>query len=176
MTDPTGTTGAGPAARRSARLTAAPMLTRALRDGTVFAGSVAVVGAIVGVLVAGLPGLWGGLLGGALSAVFLGLTATSILVGGRAAGGDLTSPVFFGVVLGTWVIKLLLFVVLSLWLRTQEWLDGRVFFIVVIVAVLGSLVLDLVAFARTRIPYASDVMLPGEGDESGGNRRGGSGS
>jgi hypothetical protein len=138
------------------------MLIRALRDGTIFALAVAVIGGIVGWLVAGAPGLFGGLLGAALAAVFLGLTAVSILVGGRAAQGDLTSPVFFGVVLGTWVLKILLFVVFAFWLRAQSWIDGRVFFAVVIIAVIGSLVLDLLAFIRTRVPYVSDVELPGD--------------
>ncbi|NNC13196.1 hypothetical protein HII28_15075 [Planctomonas sp. JC2975] len=152
----------GSPSRPPVRLTAAPMLNRALRDGGIFAGAVAVIGGIVGLLVAGMPGLWGGLLGGVLSAVFLALTAVSILVGGRLARGDLTSPVFFGVVIGTWFVKLVVFVLLTLLLRTQSWIDGRVYFVVVIVVVLGSLVLDLVAFARTRVPYASDVTLPGE--------------
>jgi hypothetical protein len=164
MTDRT--PGRGATGRTKVRLSAAPMLIRALRDGVIFAVAVAVIGGIVGWLVAGAPGLFGGLLGAALAAVFLGLTAVSILVGGRAAGGDLTSPVFFGVVLGTWVIKILLFVVLAFWLRAQSWLDGTVFFVVVIIAVIGSLVLDLLAFIRTRVPYVSDVTLPGEEDRS----------
>ncbi|QDZ16545.1 hypothetical protein [Humibacter ginsenosidimutans] len=148
--------------RTKTRLSAAPMLKRALRDGAIFAAVVTVVGAVVGMLVAGLPGLWGGVLGGILSAVFLGITAVSILIGGRLAKGDLTSPVFFGTVIGTYFVKLVIFVVLTLLLRSQSWIDGRVYFVVVIIVVLGSLVLDLVAFARTRVPYASDVTLPGE--------------
>jgi hypothetical protein len=141
------------------------MLKRALRDGAIFAGAVTVIGGLAGLLIAGAPGLWGGVLGGVLSAVFLGITAVSILVGGRLAKGDLTSPVFFGTVIGTYFVKLVIFVVLTLLLRTQSWIDGRVYFTVVIIVVLGSLVLDLVAFARTRVPYASDVTLPGEEPE-----------
>jgi hypothetical protein len=151
-----------PPAAQGVRLTAAPMLAMALRYGAMFAGAVAIVGGLIGLLVAGLPGLWGGLLGAVIAAVFLALTAVSILVGGRLAKGDLTSPVFFGTVIGTWFVKLVLFVVLALWLRTQTWLDGRVFFVVVLIAVIGSLALDLVAFARARVPYVSDVTLPGE--------------
>jgi hypothetical protein len=146
----------------------APVLNRALRDGSIFAGAVAVVGAVVGFLVAGWPGLVGGLLGAVASAIFLGLTAASMLVGGRITKGDLGSPVFFGIVLGTWLIKLVLFVVLAIWLRSQTWLDPRVFFLAVIVSVIGSLAIDVLAFARSRVPYVSDVQLPGDsrdGDE-----------
>ena len=45
----------------------APVLTRALRDGIVFAAIVAIVGGLIGFLVAGVPGLVGGLLGAATS-------------------------------------------------------------------------------------------------------------
>jgi hypothetical protein len=162
MTEPDETSPPPESAGGPVRLSAAPMLAMALRYGAMFAGAVAIVGGIVGLLVAGLPGLWGGLLGAVIAAVFLAITAVSILVGGRLAKGDMTSPVFFGTVIGTWFVKLVLFVVLALWLRTQTWLDGRVFFFVVLIAVIGSLALDLVAFARARVPYVSDVVLPGE--------------
>jgi hypothetical protein len=140
----------------------APVLNRALRDGGIFAGAVAVVGGLVGYLVAGVPGLVGGLLGAVISAVFLGLTAASMLVAGKVTGGDLGSPTFFGIVLGTWLLKLVVFVVLAIWLRSQSWLDPRVFFVTVIVAVIGSLLIDVLAFMRTRVPYVSDVQLPGD--------------
>ena len=75
-------------------------------------------------------------------------TAVSILVAGRVTKGDLTSPAFFGIVLGIWSLKLILFFVLSLWLRTQDWLDPAAFGFTAIGAVLGSLVADAVAFQR----------------------------
>ena len=141
-------------------MSVAPLLTRALRYGAVVAAAAAVVGGGIGALVAGTPGLAGGLLGAALSAVFLGLTAASILIAGRVTKGDLTSPVFFGIVLGIWTLKLILFFVLSLWLRTQDWLDPATFGFTAIGAVLGSLVADALAFLRSRVPL--DVALPGD--------------
>ena len=147
-------------------MTVAPILYRALRDGAIFAAVVAVVAGVVGLLVSGVPGLIGGLLGAALSFVYLGLTAVSFLVAGRVTRNDVTSPLFFGIILGVWVLKLVLFVVLALWLRGQTWLDPTVFFVTVIVAVIGSLVIDSVAVARTRVPYVSDVELPGESTPS----------
>ena len=140
-------------------MSVAPLLTRSLRYGAVVAVAAAVLGGGSGWLVAGAPGLAGGLLGAALSAAFLGLTAVSILVAGRATKGDLTSPGFFGIVLGIWTLKLILFFVLSLWLRTQDWLDPAVFGLTAIGAVLGSLVADAIAFQRSRVPL--DVALPG---------------
>jgi hypothetical protein len=140
-----------------------PLLTRALRYGAVVAVVVAIGAALIGLAVAGVPGLIGGLVGAAMSFVYLGLTAVSMLVGGRAARGDGTSPAFFGVVLGFWFVKLVVFVIAAIWLRGQDWLEPGVFAATVIVAVLGSLIADVVAFVRARIPYVSDVELPGEG-------------
>jgi hypothetical protein len=142
-----------------------PLLTRALRYGGIVAGVVAAGAALIGLAVAGVPGLLGGLVGAAMSAVYLGLTAVSMLVGGRAARGDGTSPVFFGVVIGFWLLKLVVFVIAAVWLRGQDWMNPAVFAGTVIVAVLGSLAADVVAFLTARIPYVSDVRLPGE-DES----------
>jgi hypothetical protein len=83
-------------------------------------------------------------------------------VAGKVTHGDGTSPVFFGVVLGVWLLKLVVFVVVAIWLRGQSWMDPTVFFGAVIVAVIGSLIADIVAYQRARVPYVSDVRLPGE--------------
>jgi hypothetical protein len=135
-------------------------------------GILAVGGAVVGYLVAGVEGMVSGLLGAAMWLVFLALTATSIQVAIRATKDDPGSPVFFAIVLGSWVLKLVLFVVLSIWLRSQPWLDPTVFFVTVIIAVVGSLVFDVIAFQRARVPYVGDVELPQsvEDDASGGVR------
>jgi hypothetical protein len=145
----------------------APVLRLALRYGAVFAVAVAVVAGTIGFLVAGVPGLVGGLLGAALAAVFLGLTAASMLIAGRVAKGDSTSPIFFGIVIGVWLLKLVIFIVVEVLLRGQPWFDPFVFFGAVVVVVIGSLVLDAVAIYRARVPYVSDVSLPGESGSKG---------
>ena len=139
-----------------------PILTRALRYGAIVAIAVAVVAGLLGLLLAGVPGLVGGLVGALLAAVFLGLTAISMLVAGRVTKGDGASPLFFGIVLFALLLKLVLFVVAALLLRGQTWLSPGVFGVAAIVAVLGSLVADVVAFLRARVPYVSDVRLPGD--------------
>ncbi len=135
-----------------------PILLNALRWGAVFAAALAVLAGGVGLLAAGLPGLWGGLLGSGLAFLFLALTAGSMLLGRSLTVGDPNSPVFYGIVLGTSFVKLLVFFVFMYWLRGQPWFDAWVFFVTVIVAVLGSLVIDGLAFVRTRTPI--DVALP----------------
>jgi hypothetical protein len=123
-------------------------------------GLLAVGGAVVGYMVSGVTGMISGLLGAAMWLVFLALTAVSIQLAIRATKDDPGSPVFFAIVLGSWVLKLVLFVVLSIWLRSQPWLDPTVFFVTVIIAVIGSLVFDVIAFQRARVPYVGDVELP----------------
>jgi hypothetical protein len=140
----------------------APVLNRALRYGAIVAVAVAVIAGTIGWLTSGVPGVLGGLLGAALSAVFLGLTAVSILIAGRVTRGDAGNPVFFGIVLGVWVLKFIAFVVAAILMRAWDAVDPVVFFWAVIAAVLGTLVGDVVAMARTRIPYVSDVRLPGD--------------
>jgi len=141
-------------------VSSAPILIRALRYGGILALAVAVVAGLVGLLVAGVPGLVGGLAGAALSAVFLGLTTVSMLIAGRLTRNDPGSPVFYGVVLGVWFLKMVVFVVVALLLRGQHWVNPYVFFVAVIVAVIGSLVADMVAVQRSRVSYVSDIELP----------------
>lgn len=136
--------------------------TRALLYGAIVAVVCGAAGGTIGYLVAGGPGLVGGLLGAALSAVFLGLTTVSVLVGRRLTRDDPTNPVFFAVVLGSLGLKFVIFLAFMIWLRGQTWLDLGVFAFTTIAAVIGSLIGDAVAFARVRVPYASDVRLPGD--------------
>jgi hypothetical protein len=153
-------------------VTVTPILTRALRYGGIWAVTVAVLAGTIGLLVVGVPGLLGGLLGAALAAVFLGLTAGSMLFAGRVAKGDTTGPTFFGIVLGVWVLKLVVFVIAAIVFRRIDGIDPYVFFFSVIAAVVGSLVADIVAFIRARVPYVSDVVLPGEESHPSGARNG----
>lgn len=143
-------------------MSVAPLLLRALRDGGIFAAIVAVVGSVVGVLADGSRGLSGALLGSALSALFLGLTAVSMLIAARVTRDDPGSPVYFAIVLAGWFVKLLVFMGFGLWLRTQDWLNPVTFAVTVIIVVMGSLMLDALALQRSRVPYVSDIALPGE--------------
>ena len=139
-----------------------PILRKALLYGAIVAVVVTGVASLIGNAVAGTPGLLGALVGGALSAVFLAITSVSMLVAQRLTRDDPTSPVFFGVVVGVLGIKMLLFLVVILWLRGQDWLDLGVFAFTSIATVVGSLIADAAAFTRARVPYVGDVKLPGE--------------
>lgn len=126
----------------------------------IITGILAVLGSIIGYLVAGMTGLVSALVGVVLAGLFLGMTALIILIAGRIPPGPMQIPTFFGIVLGGWVVKLVVFIVALLVLRGQPWVEPLVFFFSVLVSVIASLVVDLVVMARARVPYVGDIDLP----------------
>ncbi|MGP3535313.1 hypothetical protein ACTU3I_11010 [Microbacterium sp. RD1] len=146
-----------------------PVLRTALMWGGIVAGILAVVGAIVGLLVGGTSGLASALAGVLVSALFLAVTAASILIANRWFADPLYVPIFFGIVLGGWLVKLVLFIVALVILRGQEWIDPLVFFVALVVSVVASLVVDVVVLLRMRVPAVSDTTLPTDPDA--GDRR-----
>ncbi|MFH8250878.1 hypothetical protein ACH3VR_10975 [Microbacterium sp. B2969] len=141
-----------------------PILRTTLIWSGIVTGVLAVLAGVVGYLVAGTTGLWSGLAGVVIAAVFLAITGASILIANRWYGDDLYVPVFFGIVLGGWILKFVIFIVALLLLRGQPWIDPTVFFLSVVVSVLASLVVDVVVVTRMRVPHVSDVELPTDPD------------
>jgi hypothetical protein len=138
------------------------ILGRAIAYGAILTVAIAVVGSIIGFLVAGSSGLVSALIGAGLTALFLGFTAGSIVLASRATQGDPSSTLFFGIVLGVWLIKFIVFIAILVILRGQPFLEPLVFFFAMIAAVIGSLVVDVLAFVRARESYVPGVQLPGE--------------
>ncbi len=140
----------------------ATILGRALVYGAILTVAIAVIGSLLGYLVSGTNGLVSALIGAVLTALFMGVTAASILVASRVTKNDASSVLFFGVILGFWLFKFIVFIVIIALLRTATFVDPIVMFISILVAVIGSLVVDVLAFVHTRVPYV-DVELPGSG-------------
>jgi len=143
-------------------MTVSQIAKRALLVGLVVTSVIAIVAATAGALLSELPGMLGALVGAALGYALLGLTPLSILWGFRLGKGDVLSPGFFAAVLGTWLLKFVVFLAAVLWLGDQEWLDRTVLFLTIVAAVLATLVTDLVVVVKSRMPYVSDVTLPGD--------------
>ena len=131
-----------------------------LKWDAILAAVIALVGGVVGYLVVGTNGIWSALIGTAMVLVFAGVTAGSILVANRFHSSPLYTTLFFVIVLGSWIVKFVLFIVLVVVLRGQPWLNDIVLFLSIVTAVLGTLVVDVVVVARSRMSYASDVRLP----------------
>ena len=129
-----------------------PVLKRTLFFGFLFAVAIAVVGGLIGYLVAGPIAAWSAVMGAAMAAVFLGITAGSIL---WAVRYDIVG--FFAIVLGAWLLKFVAFIAAAILLRDQPWINPTALFLSLIAGVISSLVVDVVVVMKTRIPYVSDL-------------------
>jgi hypothetical protein len=143
-------------------MTVSELAKRAVYVGAAVTTVIIIVAATWGALRSELPGMLGALVGGGLGYVLLGLTPLSIIWGFTLGKGDMLSPGFFGAVLGTWLIKFVAFLAIVFWLGDQPWLDLVVLFVTIVAAIVAGLVTDLVVISKARIPYVSDVTLPGE--------------
>lgn len=101
-----------------------------------------------GWLVAGAAGAWGALLGLAVPVGFLSVTVVLAVATARLA------PTALGaVVLGSWLVKVIVLIVVLALLRDAEFYSRPVFFAVFAVAVLAYLLLEAAVVMRTRVPY-----------------------
>ncbi|MBA8816527.1 hypothetical protein FHX48_001600 [Microbacterium halimionae] len=151
-----------PDAARS--VTSAPLLRATLAWSGGVAVVLAVVAGIAGFVVSGTDGMWSGLVGVIVATVFLGITGVSILISNRWFGDPLYVPIFFAIVLGGWILKLIIFIVALVILRGQPWVDPTVFFVALVVSVIAALAVDVVTLARMRVPRVN-VALPTSADE-----------
>jgi hypothetical protein len=110
-------------------------------------GGIAIVGGVIGFLIASVAGLVSALIGAAMALLFVSMTALSVWLGGKLSLGG-----FFGVVLGGWIFKLLLFIGLVLVLKGATFIVGPILFVCIVLSVLGSLTLDAIAVTKARIP------------------------
>ena len=140
--------------------TSNPVLRKALAWGGALAAALLVVSGILGLVFAGTEGLVSALVGTLMAVVFMGITAASILLANRFASSDLFVGAFFGIVLGGWLLKFIVFIVLVVLLRDAAWLNPTVLFFSLVAGVIVSLVVDVLVVAKSRMPYASDVELP----------------
>ena len=140
---------------------AVQLAAKALRSALLFGGvaslGIALVGGAIGYSLVGSAGIWSALVGSAVAFVFMGVTAGSILVGQKASGGSIASGLFFGIVLGSWLLKFVLFLVVAFAIRNSDGLDPVIAFSCVIAAVLGALASDVVAISRARVPIVDMV-------------------
>lgn len=138
-----------------------PLLLRALRLGALMTVVLIIVFAVVGWFVAGSPGLVGGVIGAGSAGIFLALTVGSIAFANRFVASEVFVGIFFGIVLGTWLFKFILFIVAALLLRGQPWLDPLMFFLALLAGVISSLVIDVLVVTKSRMPYVSDASETG---------------
>jgi hypothetical protein len=137
-----------------------PVLRAALRWGLIVGGIAVAAAALVGFVIAQGEGAWSGVVGALVGVVFPALTAASILVANRWYGQETYLPVFFGIVMGGWVLKFIVVIVALLVLSRAEWIVSPVFYFSLVAAAVASLAVDVVVLSRMRLPGVSDTTLP----------------
>jgi hypothetical protein len=141
-------------------LSSSRVFRKVLRTAGLFTLGLLVVGGVLGYFVDSWVGVVSAVIGSAMAFVFLGITAGSILIANRSYASPLFTATFFAIVLGAWIVKFALFILVALLLRDQPWVNKFLLFGFLIIGVALTLVVDMVVIARTRLPYVSDVTAP----------------
>ncbi|WP_396598915.1 hypothetical protein [Frigoribacterium sp. R86507] len=136
-------------------MNASSIFTQILKYTGLLALVIAVVGGGLGYVFAGTDGLWSALVGVGLAILFAAITAASMLVAIR-----FTLGAFFGIVMGAWLLKLVIFIVLLVVLRDQPFVNDVVLFLALVVSIIGTLAVDALVVVRGRLAYVSDATLP----------------
>ena len=137
-------------------MTPSSLLRRVLLYGAAASVVIAVVGGIIAAVTGGPESVLSVVIGAAMGLVFTGLTAASILLAIKVTRMDMLNPLFFGIILGVMILKFVVFVILANVLSGVGALDPLALYLSLIVAVLGTLVTDSVAFMQSRVPYVDD--------------------
>lgn len=135
--------------------TLATVMRRALVLGATIGFAVGLVTGLVGLAVAGWPGLASGLVGAVLTILFLGVTALGLLVSGRVTRRGGTAA--YAILMLAWFVKLVVFVVVMVALRSQAWVVPGVLLVSIIGTVIASLLVDAIVVGRARIPVTDRV-------------------
>ena len=137
------------------------ILTAVLRYTGLLAIAIAVIGGGLGYLFAGTDGLISALIGTLLAVLFASITAASII---GAMRFDIAA--FFGIVMGAWLLKIVVFIVILALLRDAPFVHTMVLFLTVIAGAVGTMLIDVIVVFRSRLGYASNVALPGNPDKT----------
>jgi hypothetical protein len=135
------------------------ILLAVLRYTGFLAIAIAIIGGGLGYLFASTAGLASALIGTALAVVFASITAVSII---GALRFDIAA--FFGIVMGAWLLKIVVFIVILALLRDAPFVQTTVLFVTVIAGAVGTMLIDVLVVFRSRLGYASNAVLPSTTD------------
>lgn len=127
-------------------MTADALMKRLLWIASLAVLLIAVVGGLLGYFSAGMNGLVSALIGAGLALLFCGATILSVLIGQR-----LDPNAFFGVVLGAWLAKLLVFLVIVFLLRGQPFVVNSILVATMLVAAAVTVAMDAYLVLTARI-------------------------
>jgi len=155
MSNTSDSPGQPPATPRAAPVDARKTLSEVLRFTGYLAITIAVIGGGLGYLFASADGLISALIGTALSVLFASITTGSII---GAMRFDIAA--FFGIVMGAWLVKIVVFIVILALLRDAPFVQTTVLFLSVIAGAVGTMLIDVLVVFRSRLGYVSNAVLP----------------
>ncbi|WP_448073045.1 hypothetical protein [Georgenia yuyongxinii] len=118
-----------------------------LRNLTVLVVGLGVVGSGVGYLVAGLPGVWGALMAAGIAALFMIGTVVTMLV-----TADKPIQIASAAGVGGWLGKMIILFGVLLLVRGRDFYSPGTFFIVLLLALVGSFAIEATAVLKARVP------------------------
>ena len=125
-------------------------LIRALRFGAYALIALTVISLMAWGNARDLPGIWGVLMGAAIGGGFVLATALTVL-----ATSHSTPTATMAVVLGGWLLKMVVIILLLLWLRTMSFYDTTAFGVTTIAALVVALAAETFGIISTRVSYVS---------------------
>ena len=127
--------------------TSSQLFRTVLIQGAILTCAIAILGGLLALWAVGMPGLISALIGSAIALSFTSLTAIAVWVGGKLPLGG-----FYGLVLGGWLAKVIVFVLILSVLNRVDGLHRPTIFFTIVASVLGGLAIDAVAVLRSRVP------------------------
>lgn len=125
-------------------------LTRAVRLGAIALVVITTASLAIWGGIAGLPGIWGVLIGAAIGGGFVLLTALSVLV----TSGS-TPSTTMAVVLGGWLIKIVVLILVLLLIRDLDFYHTMAMFVTVVLALLVVLGTEVWGVITSKVTYVS---------------------
>ncbi len=120
----------------------------ALRYGGTGLVVVAVVSSVISFLAAGSRGLWGALIGAAVGGAFI-IATVLVMYLMRNAAPTTTG----GVLMGSWLLKLLVAIGVLAVLRGMDFYDNKALVLTVVATLIVMLTVETMAIVRTKVPY-----------------------
>ncbi|GGA58969.1 hypothetical protein GCM10011490_06180 [Pseudoclavibacter endophyticus] len=131
-----------------------PVFRRVLKWSAIVVAAVAVVGGVIGFIVAGAPGVFSALIGAGMTLLFTGITVLTLILAAR-----LDTMYFLGVILAAWLLKFVLFLGTLFAIRDQPFIHDWMLWGSLVVAVVGTLAVDVACVVTARLGNVSDVSL-----------------
>ncbi|MGV0352257.1 hypothetical protein [Corynebacterium sp. HMSC04H06] len=125
-------------------------MVRAVRFGSMALAVVTVLSLVGWGWAKDLPGIWGVLLGAAIGGGFVLLTALSVLVTANSSPSTTMA-----VVLGGWLVKVVLLIIVLLAIRGMDFYDNVALFMTVILALIIVLGTEVWGIITSRVTYVS---------------------